>query len=164
KTAKFTPLSVKVAPKGDGELGQILIAVIAPYKPRLKPTAVKSRPPQSSDDRRAAAHDIPEQSGPLVLDHQHDRSLIDAEVIRRDPPTGPAIRHDKRSIERRLEPIVPGHPQVHSGKVQPFSLARARGSVHRRRCTGFIPMSAARRSTPSQFMRFLRAPLQRSLC
>src|SRR4030095_16464768 len=85
--------------------------------PTLKPTAAKSRPPQSSDDRRAAAHDVPEQSGPVVLDHQHDRPLIDAEVMRRDPPTRRAIRHGKRLIERRLEPILPGHPQVHSGKV-----------------------------------------------
>src|SRR4029450_907910 len=117
KSAKFTPLPFNVAPSGDGEPGQILIAVIAPYKPRLKPTAAKSRLPQSSDDRRAAAHDIPEQSGPVVLDHQHDRPLIDAEVIRRDPPTSRAIRHGKRLIERPLESVFRGHPQVHSGKV-----------------------------------------------
>src|SRR4029450_13197559 len=96
---------------------QIVIAVIALYKPRLKPTTAKSRPPQSSDDRRTAAHNVPEQSGPVVLDHQHDRSLIDAEVTRRDPPTRWAIRHGKRLIERRLEPIFRGHPQVHSGKI-----------------------------------------------
>src|SRR4029450_6930969 len=96
---------------------QIVIAVIALYKPRLKPTTAKSRPPQSSDDRRTAAHNVPEQSGPVVLDHQHDRSLIDAEVTRRDPPTRWAIRHGKRLIERRLEPVFRGHPQVHSGKV-----------------------------------------------
>src|SRR4029077_5481546 len=83
----------------------------------LKQTAAKSRPPQSGDYRRTAAHDVPEQSGPVVLDHQHDRSLIDAEVTRRDPPTRRAIRHGKRLIERRLEPVFRGHPQVHSGKV-----------------------------------------------
>src|SRR4029434_7835605 len=85
--------------------------------PRLKPTALKSRPPQSGDDRRAAAHDVPEQSGPVVLDHQHDRSLIDTEVIRRDPPTSRAIRHGKRLIEGRLESVLRGHPQLHSSKV-----------------------------------------------
>src|SRR4029450_4521675 len=115
KSAKFTPLPFNVAPSGDGEPGQILIAVIAPYKPRLKPTAAKSRPPQSSDDRRAAAHDVPEQSSPVVLDHQHDRPLIDAEVIRRDPPTRLAIRHGKRLIERRLEPVFPVHHHGPSG-------------------------------------------------
>src|SRR4030095_14263789 len=61
----------------------------------LKPTARKSRPLQSGDDCRATPHDVPNQAGPVVLDHQHDRPLIDSEVIRRDPPTGGAILHGK---------------------------------------------------------------------
>ena len=52
-----------------------------------------------------------------ALDHQHDRSLIDSEVTRRDPPTSRTIRHRKRLIERRLEPILRSHPEVHLGKV-----------------------------------------------
>ena len=36
KKSKFTSLSVKVAPKGDGQPEQIVIAVIAPYKPSAK--------------------------------------------------------------------------------------------------------------------------------
>jgi hypothetical protein len=36
KIAKFTSSSVKIAPKGDGQPGQMVIAVIAPYKPSAK--------------------------------------------------------------------------------------------------------------------------------
>ena len=67
--------------------------------PGLEPTSAESRPPQPTNDRRAAAHDVPEQSGPVVLDHQRDRPLIDPAVIRRDPPTCWAIPPSQRLIE-----------------------------------------------------------------
>ena len=41
----------------------------------------------------------------VILHHHHHRPLIDAEVIRRDPPAGRAALHRERLIERRLEPV-----------------------------------------------------------
>ena len=52
---------------------------------------------------RAAAHHVPKQASAIVLDGQDDRALVHAEVVRRDPPAGPAVVHHKRLIERWLE-------------------------------------------------------------
>ena len=84
---------------------------------QLKPTAAESSPPQSSDDCRAAAHDVPEQAGPIILDHQHDRPLIDSEVIGRDPPASRAVLNGERLIERRLETVHSLHSQIHLRKM-----------------------------------------------
>src|SRR6185369_11673920 len=84
---------------------------------RIKPTALESRPRESGDDRRATAHDVPKQACPVVLDHQHDRPLIDSKVIGRDPPASRTILDNKRLIERRLEPVFRRHSQVHLRKM-----------------------------------------------
>jgi hypothetical protein len=84
---------------------------------RLEPAATESRPQQSGNDDRATAHDAPQQARPIVLDHQHDRTLIDAKVIRRDPPTGRSFRRRKRLVEGWLEPVFSRHSQVQSRKV-----------------------------------------------
>jgi len=39
-------------------------------RPMLEPTAGKSRAPQAVHDRRAAAHDVPDQTRPVVFNHQ----------------------------------------------------------------------------------------------
>jgi hypothetical protein len=39
---------------------KLVTYVMLSCRNRTKPTATKSRPPQSGDDRRAAAHDVPE--------------------------------------------------------------------------------------------------------
>src|SRR4029453_17892912 len=62
--------------------------------------------------------DVPEQACSVVLDHEHDRPLIDSEVIRRDPPTRRTILDNKRLIERRFEPVFPLLSQVHLTKIR----------------------------------------------
>src|SRR4029453_736580 len=87
--------------------------LVAPDRVRvLKPPARKTPPPQPSYEGRTTAHDVPDQAGAVVLDHQHHRPLIDAEVVRGDPPAGRAVVHRKRLVERRLEPGGGGHTQV----------------------------------------------------
>src|SRR3954466_5197348 len=81
---------------------------------RLEPTATKSRACEPGDDRRTAAHDVPEETGPVILDHQHDRPLINAEVVRRHPPPCRAVRYLERLIKRRAEPVFCRHAKVHS--------------------------------------------------
>jgi hypothetical protein len=81
----------------------------APSWPRLQPTPRKACPTQPGQYRRATARDVPEQTRAVILDHQHHRTLIDAEVIRGDPPGGRTLVHRKRLIERRLEPVFGGH-------------------------------------------------------
>ena len=46
----------------------------------VEPTAGESRPPQSGDDGRTTAHDVPDQPSAVVFNHQDDRPLIDAEM------------------------------------------------------------------------------------
>ncbi len=53
----------------------------------LEPPSGETRAAQAGYNRLAAAHDIPEQSCPVVFNHQGDRSLIDTEVIGTDPPS-----------------------------------------------------------------------------
>src|SRR5678815_5158334 len=83
----------------------------------LKPTAPKSSPQQSGDHSGTTAHDVPEETRPIILDHHNDRPLIDSEVIRCDPPTSRTIRDNKRLIERRLEAIFSSHSQIHLCKM-----------------------------------------------
>src|SRR5215510_7701030 len=61
----------------------------------LEPAPSESRPFQSHNDRRATAHNVPEQTSPIVLNHEHDWPLIDAEMIGRNPPACFAIRDFK---------------------------------------------------------------------
>src|SRR6476469_9510299 len=81
---------------------------------RLEPTAPKSRACEPGDDRRTAAHDVLEESSPVVLDHQHDRPLIDAEMVRRHPLFCRAVRYLERLIERWAEPVFRRYAKVHS--------------------------------------------------
>src|SRR5689334_5110626 len=64
-----------------------------------KPAAGKACSPQACPNRLGTTHDVPEQTGAVVLDHQNDRTLIDPEVIRRNPPTGRALVHGERLVE-----------------------------------------------------------------
>ena len=78
----------------------------------LEPTTAESRASQSSDDCRATSHDVPRANQSGNSRSSARPALIDAEVIRNDQPTtGRAIRHGKRLIERRPEPIFLGHPK-----------------------------------------------------
>ena len=42
----------------------------------FEPSAGESRLPKPAPDVRAAPHEVPQETGPLVLDHHHDRTLI----------------------------------------------------------------------------------------
>src|SRR6516165_12301894 len=84
----------------------------APRGPGSEPTPSKAGAAQAGQHRRAPPHDVPEQAGAVVLDHQRHRPLIDPEVIGSDPPAGRAAIHRERLIERGLEPILRRHPQV----------------------------------------------------
>ena len=63
-----------------------------------QPPAGEPGPAQPRDDVGAAAHDVPDQAGAVVLDHASDDGpLVDAEVVGRDPPAGRAVRRRRRS-------------------------------------------------------------------
>src|SRR6185295_16380392 len=51
----------------------------------FEPPAGESRLPQSAPDVRASPHEIPHQTGPLVLDHHDDRTLIQTVIQWADP-------------------------------------------------------------------------------
>jgi len=71
----------------------------------MQPTPSKTRLAQSSHDRLASTHDVPEQARPVVFDHQNDRPLVDAEVIGANPPSRVAVFDYVGLIERRFEPV-----------------------------------------------------------
>src|SRR5262249_61671518 len=88
-----------------------------PPPPSPTPPAGEPGPPQPRDEVGAAAHDVPDQAGAVVLHGQDDGALVDAEVVRRDPPAGRAVLDGEGLVERRLEPVGPGHPQVQRREV-----------------------------------------------
>src|ERR1700675_4398598 len=51
----------------------------------FEPSAGETRFPQSAPDVRASPHEIPHQTGSVVLDHHHDRTLIQTVIQRADP-------------------------------------------------------------------------------
>src|SRR5262245_60094471 len=57
-----------------------------------EPPALKPRPAQAGHDVLGVAHDVPDQSGAIVFDHENHRPLVDAKVKRRDPPARRAVR------------------------------------------------------------------------
>ena len=50
-----------------------------------EPAAAEAGGAQAGDERRAGAHQRPDHAAAIVLDHQHGRPFVDAEVIARDP-------------------------------------------------------------------------------
>ena len=83
----------------------------------MQPTPSKTRLAQSSHDRLASTHDVPEQARPVVFDHQNDRPLVDAEVIGANPPSRVTVFDYVGLIERGFEPIKTRHAEVHSPEV-----------------------------------------------
>src|SRR3546814_2343828 len=69
----------------------------------IEPAAVEARPAQSVDDRATAAHQAPRQAAAVVLDHQHDDSLVEAEQARRHPHPAVAVAQVGRSEEHTSE-------------------------------------------------------------
>src|SRR5262249_10659311 len=72
----------------------------------LQPAALEARTPQPRDHRRAAAHEIPDQASAVVLDHQHPRPPVNAELVGRPPPARRAV-HAECPVERAPEPVWP---------------------------------------------------------
>src|SRR6202163_4745547 len=52
---------------------------------RFEPSAGETRFPQSAPDVWASPHEIPHQTGSVVLDHHDDRTLIQTVIQRADP-------------------------------------------------------------------------------
>src|SRR5262249_36407701 len=50
-----------------------------------EPAAGEARALQSAPDVRIALHELPDEAAAIVLDHRHDRALVDAEVVGVDP-------------------------------------------------------------------------------
>src|SRR5208282_813414 len=90
---------------------------LSPRITELQPASGKACPTQTGQDWRATAHDLPQQPGAMILDHQHHRTLIDAEVIRRNPPAGRTAFYGERLIERRQESVFSHHAQIQLGKI-----------------------------------------------
>src|SRR5438093_6379810 len=72
----------------------------------LEPAALECRPAQSRHNVGATAHDVPDQAGTVVLDHEDDWALVDPEMAGRDPPARRTVRHRVRLVERRLETVA----------------------------------------------------------
>src|SRR5712691_7189889 len=53
-----------------------------------QPSSRKSRSLQPAHDMRILLHDFPNQSTAIVLDHDDDRSLVNAEVVVVEPAEG----------------------------------------------------------------------------
>jgi hypothetical protein len=74
-------------------------------RPLPQPAAREPGFPQSRDHRRATAHQVPDQAGAVVLDHQYHRPLVDAELVRRHLPAprrfGPCQSRGCRTVTRR---------------------------------------------------------------
>jgi hypothetical protein len=70
-----------------------------PSAAALQPAAREPCPPQPGDNIGAAAHDLPDQTAAVVLDHQRHGPLVDAEVVGRHPPAGRAVLHPERLVE-----------------------------------------------------------------
>src|SRR6476660_4135498 len=69
-----------------------------------EPAAFEAGAPESDSQLPAAAHRRPDQAGAMVLDHEHGRALVDAEMVRRDPADPTDVASEER-IERRLEAV-----------------------------------------------------------
>src|SRR5678816_2284338 len=50
-----------------------------------QPTAGEARALQAATNVRIALHQLPDETAAIVLDHRHDRALVDAEVVAVDP-------------------------------------------------------------------------------
>ena len=66
---------------------------------RLQPAAREAGAAQPRDDVRAPTHDVPDQAGAVVFDHQHHGPLVDAELVLRDPPARGAAGQGERAVE-----------------------------------------------------------------
>src|SRR5262245_49220225 len=57
---------------------EALISRVSSFRLRglVEPAARETRAAQAADQVRVGAHDAPHQSGAMVLDHRHDRSLV----------------------------------------------------------------------------------------
>src|SRR5271167_2599269 len=75
----------------------------------LQPAAREPGAPQPGDHRQAAAHEVPDQTGAVILYHQYHRPLIDTELVWRYPPARRAAVHAERLVERALESVRPVH-------------------------------------------------------
>src|SRR5581483_2839787 len=47
----------------------------------LQPAAPEAGAAQPRNHRRAAAHEVPDEAGAVVFNHQHHRPLVDAELV-----------------------------------------------------------------------------------
>src|SRR5262245_3627192 len=50
-----------------------------------QPAAGEARALQAATDVRIALHQLPDEAAAVVLDHRHDRPLVDAEIVAVDP-------------------------------------------------------------------------------
>src|SRR5439155_17660117 len=70
-----------------------------------QPATAELRPAETFDEIRTGAHHAPEKIRAMVLDHEHDWSLIDAVVPGRKPTTVAAALIRESRIERGLQSV-----------------------------------------------------------
>src|ERR1700674_3733978 len=63
----------------------------------IKPAALEAGTAQAGSEVGVLAAEVPQQPGAEALDHEHDQSLVEAEIARRDPVA------DSRGAGRRVE-------------------------------------------------------------
>src|SRR5437870_11600702 len=80
--------------------------------PRLpQPAALEPGPLEAAPQVGIAAHDTPHELAAVVLDHGHDRPLIDPEVIRVDPAGRRLLWRRRVRVRRAAEARIERIPE-----------------------------------------------------
>src|SRR6187401_2301290 len=73
---------------------------------RSEPRTLESRSAQPGRNVGRPAHNVPDQSAAVILNHEHYRALVDAKVIRGDPPPCRTVRDFVCLVERRFKTVA----------------------------------------------------------
>jgi hypothetical protein len=105
---------------GVSEAGHYLLRGVRTRLRRFgQPAALEARTAQARRNIWTAPHEPPDQLGAIVLDHQNDRSLIEREVVVRDPAGTSRTAGRKCRIDTADEPILAFHlPVLHRTVLQ----------------------------------------------
>src|SRR5262245_54089909 len=113
-----------------------LLITIAPSRARLldhglrQPATGEAGALQAAADVRISLHDRPDETAAVILDHRHDRPLVNAEIVARDPAdvvddlavTQRHLGEREARVHRVEEPVL---------LIQMLAEARAEGANRR---------------------------------
>ena len=90
---------------------------------RQQPTAREPGASQAGDDVRTAAHELPRQARPMILDHEDRRPFVQPIVPRRHPAVGPAGRIGTGKPARAMRASETPFPPTFAMVAGPLSRA-----------------------------------------